>query len=413
MLKINEDESKLVKKVFELYNRGYKEDEIAIILNKKNIAYGLIYRIGKINIKIDDYEINIVIDEKNEFEDILKNNKKDKFNEIIKRLDSLLENKKIIKNKEHFEDDINFLIKEIKLLEKEKPEGLEFKIQTSKRGKNIPLGYESEESKRVPILEEYFEILKEEKKYVDKYYPILENDFDVKKQFRIAIREMLAGARIDSYEELELLTSRYNRKRFELLRIEDYYIDELYELLHQYYKLDLETEEEKIDEILDFDNLKKLLKDKNVPEQIKDCIKIRIKCNKVCKEMYEYLMTNDEVEYENTKTNIALYLRDSVGNEESLKKQEKELMDFANKELRNTKVLIYKDICGTDGDRKGLNSLIDSIEKEQIKYVLVVHSNRLYRIYPEDVENGMRKLGEIVDKIEEKGAKVISTREMT
>lgn len=112
------------------------------------------------------------------------------------------------------------------------------------------------------------------------------------------------------------------------------------------------------------------------------------------------------------KESIFLYVRDSMGKEESLKGQQEELLEFAKKEFIDFDVSIYKDTCSCTEERNGLMNLINDIEKKKAKYVLVVHSNRLYRIYPDKQEEGIKKLNEIFDKIKEKGAEIISVREL-
>ena len=45
MMKVDEKAAEVVRKIFELHNRGFNENEIAVILNNSSVIKGIIYRL--------------------------------------------------------------------------------------------------------------------------------------------------------------------------------------------------------------------------------------------------------------------------------------------------------------------------------------------------------------------------------
>jgi len=108
------------------------------------------------------------------------------------------------------------------------------------------------------------------------------------------------------------------------------------------------------------------------------------------------------------KENVFLYIRDSKGNTKWLDKQEKELRSFVEENFKDANITIYQDNVGVLDNREGLNNLLSDIKEKNADWVIVSHVDRLYKIL---YENGFEKLNEIVDKILENGAGLISVRE--
>lgn len=105
---------------------------------------------------------------------------------------------------------------------------------------------------------------------------------------------------------------------------------------------------------------------------------------------------------------VFLYIRDSIGNNDNLKKQEKELREFVNREFEAATISVYKDIGSVLEEREGLNNLLNDIKKKGANWVIVSHIDRFYKI---TYEKGMEKLNLIVDEILNNGAGIISVRE--
>jgi len=108
------------------------------------------------------------------------------------------------------------------------------------------------------------------------------------------------------------------------------------------------------------------------------------------------------------KENIFLYIRDSKGNQKWLDKQEKELRKFVEENFKEANIRLYQDNVGVLDNREGLNNLLSDIKEKNADWVVVSHIDRLYKIM---YENGFEKSNEIVDRILENGAGLISVRE--
>lgn len=106
--------------------------------------------------------------------------------------------------------------------------------------------------------------------------------------------------------------------------------------------------------------------------------------------------------------NIFLYIRDSVGNVEFLKKQENELKEFVDREFKNATVSIYQDIGSVLSEREGLNRLLNDVKEKNVDWVIVSHIDRFYKI---SYENGEEKLNEIIEQILKNETGIISVRE--
>lgn len=105
---------------------------------------------------------------------------------------------------------------------------------------------------------------------------------------------------------------------------------------------------------------------------------------------------------------IFLYIRDSLGNEIAMKKQEQELREFAKQEFEDCIISTYRDKGSVLEERKGLNRLLEDVVTEKPSWVIVSHLDRFYKI---TYENGEKKLDEIVEKILQNEAGVISLKQ--
>ena len=139
------------------------------------------------------------------------------------------------------------------------------------------------------VLKKYYQLMLKDKKYLEEYIlnKTTENkmyDF-MKKQ----MEECFIRRKINSYEELEKIA--YSKDADELLRLGDYYSDEMSELLSEYLKIDFEElKNVEPDNIMSNVNLQKIVEDVDTPKQLKDSILLEQECQRVCKELYEYIM---------------------------------------------------------------------------------------------------------------------------
>lgn len=108
------------------------------------------------------------------------------------------------------------------------------------------------------------------------------------------------------------------------------------------------------------------------------------------------------------RKNIFLYIRDSVGNVESLKKQENELKEFIDREFKDANISIYQDVGSVLYKREGLNNLLNDVKEKNVDWVIVSHIDRFYKI---TYENGEEKLNEIIEEILKNETGIISVRE--
>ena len=83
--------------------------------------------------------------------------------------------------------------------------------------------------------------------------------------------------------------------KYDLLKLSDFYYDELCDLFADFYNIEdySEMEDEKIDELFSIENYKKILENKEVPKRIKECIELYLECNKVCKELETIIIKKD------------------------------------------------------------------------------------------------------------------------
>ena len=97
-----------VKKIYALYNRGFNEEELALILNEKSIISGIVCRIYSVSDKILKY--NLEIDEDLDYNKILQSKDKATIdNCIVTRFNEL---KSKLNDNEDLKSDIEFIIKE-------------------------------------------------------------------------------------------------------------------------------------------------------------------------------------------------------------------------------------------------------------------------------------------------------------
>lgn len=145
------------------------------------------------------------------------------------------------------------------------------------------------------ILEKYYQLILKDKEYLEEYILNKTTEDKMPDVIKRQIEECFIWRKANSYEELEDIVQ--SEKSMELLRLSDYYSDEMSELLENYLGIDFKKlNDEETDAILSNDNLQKILETNDTPKRLKDCIMIEKESQAICKEMYEYLMENKRKE---------------------------------------------------------------------------------------------------------------------
>lgn len=141
------------------------------------------------------------------------------------------------------------------------------------------------------LAEEYYEIIEADKKYTNAYEVEKNYNNEMLNNIQKYINEYYKWREIENKQELqEILANKKRKDVMELLRIEDYYNDELGELIEKHFDITFsECSDEEIENILSVENYTKLLEDKTTPIQIKECVRIVLKCKDTCEKIFEYI----------------------------------------------------------------------------------------------------------------------------
>lgn len=133
------------------------------------------------------------------------------------------------------------------------------------------------------LVNEYYEILKEDNEYLKKYILNSESESKEKLDVKNIIEKLFEWRKIQNIQELEQKIINKNIK--DLLGVEDYYVDELTELLREY--LSITTKSFNYRKYFSYKNLNELIENEETPQRIKECIKIYLKTSNVCEKLYE------------------------------------------------------------------------------------------------------------------------------
>lgn len=144
------------------------------------------------------------------------------------------------------------------------------------------------------VLEKYYQLVLKDKEYLEKYVLNKNREAAMHNFVKRQMEECFIWRKVASYEVLENIV--HSKEKQELLRINDYYSDEMCELLEQHLQIDFQKLSiDELSNILSEDNLQRILDDKNVPKRLKDCIILEQESQVICKEMYEYMTQNKKI----------------------------------------------------------------------------------------------------------------------
>ena len=139
------------------------------------------------------------------------------------------------------------------------------------------------------VVDRYVELLKRDKEYGEKY---LTNQFfyDEKRGFvpALAVLSSMPWKWTRERKDVELFLN--HDKSEALMKIEDFYSDELLDLTEEYFNFDAsELSDEEWEKLYSRTELKNKLQNVNVPERLKECIRVYIECEDVCNDLRAYV----------------------------------------------------------------------------------------------------------------------------
>lgn len=141
------------------------------------------------------------------------------------------------------------------------------------------------------VLKKYWELVLKDKKYLEEYIFSKQTEDKLYDSMKRQMEEFFLWRKVNNYEELESIAQSKNA--MELLRFNDYYSNEICELLEEHLNINFQKlDEEEIENMLSDNNLQKIAEDSTTPKQLKDCIMLEKESQIVCREMYEYITKN-------------------------------------------------------------------------------------------------------------------------
>lgn len=143
------------------------------------------------------------------------------------------------------------------------------------------------------ILKRYYQLVLKDRKYLEEYSFSETKNNEMYDVINRSIQESFVWRKINSYEQLKNVI--HSKNASQLLKINDYYRDEMCELLWKYLDIDdSELEDEEREALISDDNLQKMVENKDVIKQLKDCIMLEKESRIVCKDMYLYIIKEQE-----------------------------------------------------------------------------------------------------------------------
>lgn len=273
------------------------------------------------------------------------------------------------------------------------------------------------------LIKEYYKLIEKDREYLNKYIKEFNGtDFAIY-EFKNLMENSFIWRKIKDYKTLENVINSKNA--MELMRIEDYYSDEVYEVLENYLNIDFtELSETKREKILSKRNLKELLNKDDTPQRVKDCIEISLKCEKICKELIVYIMANDKktdytipkIQEELEEADIekvfgkvrkcAIFIHSSIDNKEYIARLQERLEKFCQKTLATKEYEIFLEIGSFLGERDVFENMLKRFKTEEFSHLIVVNIGQIYKL-----SYDMNKAIELVDRIQDMNVTIVSVDE--
>lgn len=269
------------------------------------------------------------------------------------------------------------------------------------------------------ILERYYQLILKDKEYLEEYILNKTTEDKMLDVIKRQIEECFIWRKANSYEELEDIAQ--SEKSMELLRLSDYYSDEMSELLEKYLGIDFKKlNDEEIDAILSNDNLQKILETNDTPKRLKDCIMIEKESQSICKEMYEYLMENKRKEETQMKVDFgnvkkcAVFVHYSINDSKRIEEMKNRLIAFCQDVLETNNYEIFIEIGSFLGNREIFDDMIKRFESGEFSHLVVTNVGQIYKLSYDmqkaiDLTNKIQDLNVTTICVDEK--RVIESRE--
>lgn len=269
------------------------------------------------------------------------------------------------------------------------------------------------------ILERYYQLILKDKEYLEEYILNKTTEDKMLDVIKRQIEECFIWRKANSYEELEDIAQ--SEKSMELLRLSDYYSDEMSELLEKYLGIDFKKlNDEEIDAILSNDNLQKILETNDTPKRLKDCIMIEKESQSICKEMYEYLMENKRKEETQMKVDFgnvkkcAVFVHYSINDSKRIEEMKNRLIAFCQDVLETNNYEIFIEIGSFLGNREIFDNMMKRFESGEFSHLVVTNVGQIYKLSYDmqkaiDLTNKIQDLNVTTICVDEK--RVIESRE--
>lgn len=266
------------------------------------------------------------------------------------------------------------------------------------------------------IIDEYFELVQMENDFTKKYYS-KKSEIEVVNIFNQIVNDSLIWKKIKSKEDIENILK--TNKAMELMRIEDYYSDILCDLLEDYLKINFtEIDEEEIEKLLSKDSLQELLNKEGTPQNLKMCIDINLKCERICKELYIYIKENcqntaystleelDMKEYFGKIKKCAIFIHYSINDVKRIEEKTNRLKTFCENTLGTNNYEIFTEIGSFLEYRPIFESMLKRFEIKEFSHLIVTDIGQIYKL-----SYDMDKALELVDKIQNMNVTILSVDE--
>lgn len=269
------------------------------------------------------------------------------------------------------------------------------------------------------ILERYYQLILKDKEYLEEYILNKTTEDKMLDVIKRQIEECFIWRKANSYEELEDIAQ--SEKSMELLRLSDYYSDEMSELLEKYLGIDFKKlNDEEIDATLSNDNLQKILETNDTPKRLKDCIMIEKESQSICKEMYEYLMENKKKEETQMKVDFgnvkkcAVFVHYSINDSKRIEEMKNRLIAFCQDVLETNNYEIFIEIGSFLGNREIFDNMMKRFESGEFSHLVVTNVGQIYKLSYDmqkaiDLTNKIQDLNVTTICVDEK--RVIESRE--
>jgi len=151
------------------------------------------------------------------------------------------------------------------------------------------------------LVQEFYKLICYDREYF-KTYKCTEEVFG-EQGIKVMAEFYFEWRKIKNLEELKEKINQGEGKG--LLKIEDYYCDELVELVKKNLNINLDKlNDEEYEVFISDKNLESLLKKEEISEQLKECIKIYVSSCKTCEKLYSFIKDNEVNKYKGKMNNL-------------------------------------------------------------------------------------------------------------